>query len=101
VTNKLQIAALAEAFLHGELDPLTTCRRILPLVGDPERLDPDVTTIVGIDSETDHLPDPEHRHQWEPQALIEKDTEIEKYFQRAGPLLREACEHLASKWRVR
>ncbi len=97
MTNREQVAAVAAAFLAGELDPLTACRRILPPVGERERGDPDVVTIVAIDSETDDLPDPEHRHLWDPAALIEKDAEIEAYFKRAGPMLREACEHLVSK----
>lgn len=99
VSNRQQIAAVAAAFVAGELDPLTACRRILTFVRDRERSDPDVVTIVGIDSETDDLPDPEHRHLWDPAALREKDAEIEAYFKRAGPTLREACEHLVSKWR--
>jgi hypothetical protein len=98
VWNRQQIAAVAAAFVAGELDPLTACRRILGLVGDREHWDPDIVTIVGIDSETDHLPDPERRHLWDPAALREKDAEIDAYFKRAGPSLREACEHLVSKW---
>src|SRR5512133_1379631 len=99
MSNRQQIAAVAAAGVAGELDPLTACRRILRLVRDRERWDPDVVTIVAIDSETDHLPDPEHRQLWEPTALREKDAEIEAYFKRAGPRLREACEHFVSKWR--
>jgi hypothetical protein len=99
VTNKQQVATIAAAFLAGEVDPLTACRRVLRLVREPERWDPDIVTIVGIDSETDHLPDPEHRKLWDTAALVEKDAEIEAYFRHAGPRLREACEHLAAKWR--
>jgi hypothetical protein len=72
VTNRQQIAAVAAAFVDSELDPLTACRRILRLVDDRDRWDPDVVTIVGIDSETDHLPDPGHRRLWDSAALREK-----------------------------
>jgi hypothetical protein len=99
VTNKQEIAAVAAAILTGKLDPLMACRQILRLVGEAERWDADIVTIVGIDSETDHLPDPEHRPLWDPAALADKDAEIEAYFKRAGPRLREACVHLAAKWR--
>lgn len=99
VTNKQEIAAIAAAILAGKLDPLTACRRILRLVGNAERWDADIVTIVGIDSETDDLADPERRKLWDPAALAEKEAEIEAYFKRAGPRLREACVHLAAKWR--
>ncbi len=98
MTNRRQIGTIAAALLAGSLDPLTACRRILRLAGDEEREDPDIVTIVGIDSETDDLPDPEHREFWDPHALAEKDIEIEEYFKRAGPVLREACLHLVAKW---
>jgi len=99
VSSRQQVTATAAAFLSGQIDPLTACRRILTVLGDVDRLnDPDIKTIVGIDSETDHLPDPEHRHLWAPAALEAKDVEIEAYFRRAGPRLREACAHLVAKW---
>jgi hypothetical protein len=72
---------------------------MLGLAGGAEREDPDIVTIIGVDSETDHLPDPEHRKFWDPSALAEKDLEIEAYFESAGPRLREACVHLATNWR--
>lgn len=90
---------VSAAVLMGNLDPLTACRRILRLVGEAERWDADIVTIAGIDSETDHLPGPEQRKLWEPAFLAEQDAESEAYFKRVGPRLREACVHLAAKWR--
>ncbi len=101
MTNREQIAVVAGAVLAGSIDPLTACRRILSLAGDAERKDDDILSIVGIDSETDHFPGPEQRKLWDPKALAEKDLEREAYFERVGPRLREACVHLASKWRSR
>jgi hypothetical protein len=99
VTKRQEIAAIAGAVLSGSIDPLTACRRMLLLAGEAEREDPDFLTIVGIDSETDHLPAPEQRHLWDPDALVKKDLQIEEYFKHAGPRLRQACVHIAAKWR--
>lgn len=94
-----QVAAAAAAFLSGESDPLATIRRILGILGDVDRFDdPDVRTIAEIDRATAHLPDPAQRGLWDPAALATKDREIEAYFHRAGPKLRDACEHIVAKW---
>jgi hypothetical protein len=100
MTIKQECAAIAEAFLTGKLDPLTACRRILELLEEPERAqDPDINVLIGIDSETDHLPDPAHRALWDPAALREKDAETQTYFRSVDRKVREAFEGLAAKWR--
>ena len=100
ITALKQVAAIAAGFLSGKSDPLTTIRRILEILGDVDRCDdPGIRTIAEIDRATAHLPDPEHRGLWDPAALATKDLEIEAHFRRAGPKLREACEHIVAKWR--
>jgi hypothetical protein len=100
VTNRQKIAAVATAILGGGIDPFAGCRRIVELVGNAERDDADILTIRGIESETDHLPLPEHRALWDPTVLAEKDIKIQAYLKLVGPVLREACFRLAAKWRA-
>jgi hypothetical protein len=93
------VASTAAGYLSGRIDPLTALRRVFTILGDVDRLDDrDVKTMHQIFQETLHLPDPEHRGLWDPAALPAKDLEIDACFQRLGPKLREACEHIVAKW---
>jgi hypothetical protein len=95
-SDEQQALRIARSIVDGSLPLLLGCRKIL---GPLRRLGLDdekpLIKFVGIDSETDHLPlDPEDRKLWNPQALVEKDKEIEKYSAWAKPLAFEACEVL-------
>lgn len=87
---------VAQAVLEGRTTVLEAVRALVSLA----RTDaiPDVEDrrlIIGVESETDHLPVGEVRKLWDPDALKEKDLEIE----RAETLYRgaflQACERIA------
>jgi len=76
--SRQQIVEVAQAMLDGKLGILEGCQR---LVGyrwdvDPEQEDRELLGILGIQSQTDHLPVGRAREHWSPEALRAKDTEI-------------------------
>ena len=57
-------------------------------------MDPDFLPFVGIDSETDHLPIGEERQHWNPEALRERDVEIERSQEHWRDYALDACRKL-------
>ena len=71
------LRARALDFIEGRLSVLETARAIAKLAyWTGTGNDPDVSTFVGIDSETDILPVGEARRYWAPHALEREDAEI-------------------------
>ena len=88
---------LAEAVLDGRITVLEAVRALVSLAHTDAIADvEDRKLIIGIESETDHLPVGEVRKLWAPYALKEKDVEIA----RAEALYRndflEACRRIAN-----
>ena len=88
---------VAEAVLDGRITVLEGARALVPLAHtDAIANVEDRRFIIGIESETDHLPVGEVRKLWAPDALKEKDVEIA----RAEALYRsdflEACRRIAN-----
>jgi hypothetical protein len=72
------VVLIARRALVGDLDPIVAARRLSALrwsVGLTDQ-DPDFTTFVVIDSETDSLPVVTERDQWSPEALTRLQAEI-------------------------
>jgi len=65
--SKEQIVRIARQVLADEIDPLEACRAIVRSqdgLSDTERDDPDLTTLLAIESETDDLPMGRVRELW-------------------------------------
>jgi hypothetical protein len=75
-----EVKEISKAILEGRLSILEGTRALRPfaytnaIVSEDDR-----KLIIGIESETDHLPIGEVRKLWAPSALAEKDPEIERY----------------------
>ena len=61
--------------------------------------DEDFLTFVAIDSESDELPTGQERELWSPEALKEKDKEIQRCEELYRQNAIEACEGIIRKWR--
>ncbi len=84
----------AKAILDGRVGIILGSRRLqryrFELGND---LDEDFLPLVGVDSETDHLPVDEERRNWSPEALLVKDQEIaeaEAYFK--DIVIKSSCQ---------
>jgi hypothetical protein len=75
-----QSAVIAREVLSGERDILLAARELaaLRVSADLPDSDPDFTCFVAIDSEVDALPLGPVRERWSPEALQQKDGEIER-----------------------
>ena len=60
--------------------------------------DPDFTTFVAIDSESDHLPVGRVRREWAPDALQRKDAEIHIVEERWREEALKAAQNLLEKY---
>ena len=68
---------IAKAALNGQISILEAVRELVSLAHtDALHDEADRLLIIGIDSETGHLPIGEVRKLWAPEALQEKDVEI-------------------------
>ena len=68
---------VAKAVLDGRISTLEAVRELFPLAHTDAIADEAYRRlIIGIQSETDHLPVGEVRRLWAPEALREKDIEI-------------------------
>jgi hypothetical protein len=79
-TARKKALAIVREILSGQKDVLLGARELGSLrydVGVPED-DPDFLCFLAIDSETDALPLGAVRSKWDPEALAEKDLEIDR-----------------------
>jgi hypothetical protein len=61
--------------------------------------DEDFLSFVAIDSETDDLPVGQEREFWSPEALKEKDVEIQRCEDIYRQSATEACESIIRRWK--
>jgi hypothetical protein len=54
--------------------------------------------MLGIESEIEDLPVGRIREVWHPDALLEKDKDIEKCERLYGANVKSICERLVKKW---
>jgi len=100
-TAEQKVAQVAQAILDGRISIIAGSRQIRRFCGGHAGLDerdPDLTTFVGIDSETDDLPIGDVRQYWAPDVLAQKDLEIvhcEAIYRE--PAL-EAASHLVARF---
>jgi hypothetical protein len=100
-TAEENVAQVARAILDGRISIIAGARQIRRFCGGHAGLDerdPDLTTFVSIDSETDDLPIGDVRQYWAPDALAQKDSEIA----RCETIYREpalkAASHLVARF---
>ena len=99
--SKETIVAIARQVLAKEIDPLEGCRAIVRNQGGlsaEERDDPDLTTLVAIESETDDLPMGTVRDLWDSKALAQQDRRRAKYLSRVKSDLFKACRALIERF---
>ena len=77
--ERQQASAIAQQALQGQITILQAVRALVSLAHtDAIQNEADRRLIIGIDSETDHLPVGAVRSLWAADALIEKDIQIER-----------------------
>jgi hypothetical protein len=88
---------VAQALLDGRTTILEAVRALVSLAHTDAIADvEDRRFIIGIESETDHLPVGEVRKLWAPSALKEKDVEIGRAEERYRADFLEACQRIAN-----
>ena len=87
---------IAEAVLDGRTTILEGARELSPLAHtDAIANEDDRKLIIGIDSETDHLPVGKVREHWAADALEAKDVEITIAEERWKARFRNVCKRIA------
>ena len=75
--ERQKVKDVATAILTGQLSILEGTRALCPMAHtDAIAYEDDRRLVIGIESETDHLPVGEVRKLWRPDSLLEKDEEI-------------------------
>lgn len=100
---KKEIVEIACRVVAGEVDLLEGCRAIVRNqdgLTDEDRNDPDLMTLVAIESETDDLPLGRVRDLWERSALAEPDRRRAAIVSRTKKDLIQACRALIEKFSV-
>lgn len=88
---------VAQAVLEGRTTVLEAARVLVPLAHtDAIAHVEDRKFIIGINSETDHLPVGEVRKLWAPDALKEKDLEIARWQERYRTDFLDTCQRIAN-----
>ena len=91
---------IARNLAGKEISSVEAVRALTPLIrADPTLVSrEDRKTMIGIESEVDDLPVGGVREVWHPDALLEKDKEIERCERQYGLSVRSICERLVRKW---
>lgn len=97
-----RVVEIAGSIVAGTLRPLLGARYLSRYVHDLEQeMSQDAwRTIVGVDSESDHLPIGPERQYWAPEALQEKDKEALEYEQRIKADVMRAAEELLRRFQL-
>lgn len=96
-SEKQRAREIADAILNGRTGILEGVRALLPLVHSGAiRGKRDGNLIIGVDSETGHLPIGEVRKYWAPDALVEKDLQIAAAQAQWRDLVLDACKRIAT-----
>jgi hypothetical protein len=100
-TAEHNVAQVAQAILDGRISIIAGARQIRRFCGGHAGLDerdPDLTTFVAIDGETDDLPIGDVRQHWALDALAQKDLEIARCEAIYREPALEAASHLVAKF---
>jgi hypothetical protein len=100
-TNRQKVAQIAQGILDSRIGIIAGARQIRVFCGGHlglDEQDPDLSTFIGIDSETDDLPIGDVRQYWAAHALVQKDLEIERCEARYREAALEAASHLVTRF---
>ena len=100
-TAEQNVAQVAQAILDGRISIIAGARQIRQFCGGHAGLDerdPDLTTFVAIDSETDDLPIGDVRQYWARDALAQKDLQIARCEAIYREPALEAASHLVARF---
>lgn len=93
----IALKVIATDFLEGRLRPVEAAVALAPFVDEvPENLRQYLTAMVGVASETDHIPLGERRAFWHPDVRVKEDEKHDRAQAWAEPMVRETCEALVS-----
>lgn len=94
------MVAVAEAMLRGEVGVLEGAQRMVAFGWGAglDANDPDLLTLVGIQSQEDHLPIGSVRQYWSPEALARMDEEIAEAETVHRSAALEACESIVRQF---
>jgi hypothetical protein len=94
--ERRQASELAQRALDGSSTMLEAVRELVPLAHtDAIANEADRLLIIGIDSETDHLPVGAVRKLWASDALLTKETEIARAEANWKAEFLDACKRIA------
>ena len=94
-----RILACARSVLVREVEPLQGVRELTGLLselGDPA-LEEARLALVGIDSQTDHLPLGSVRENWAAETLVDQDREIAEATDLLSTEIADACRELLNR----
>ena len=92
---------IARQVVTGEIDPLEGCRTIVSNqdgLSPEEQKDPDLISIVAIESETDHLAIGRARQLWSRWALFKQDVANIRWLPKAREGVRKSCRALIERF---
>ena len=97
--NRLKVKKICQAMVENKMSYIMGSRLILSFARGAgfHTDDPDILIIVGIESETDHIPSQSELAHWNRQAMAEQKDDwagFEKWAQEVG---KEACLNLISR----
>lgn len=96
-TRRRRAYAVADAVIRGEMGAVEGSRVLSRMQNELDlgKVETDLMlTFIGVDSETDDLPLGDERDLWNPQALSEKDADLQAYQAKVQEPVRKACSRL-------
>ncbi len=94
-----RVVKLATQILREELGVIEGVRQLTRHLNRNENLeDEDILSLIGVDSQSDHLPIGDVRKHWDPKALEEKDQEIAEFEADFKDTVFETCKRLIKKY---
>ena len=97
--QRQRLCEIAKAILAGDLGIIAGVRQLLPFRHEIElaEVEDDFQVLVGIDSETDHLPIGSQRLNWAEAAWRKKEKEIVEAEAQAAKDVLRICQRLLTK----
>ena len=91
---------IAQNLLTQQISAIEAVRALVPIIRVDSTLvsREDRKAMLGFEKEIEDLPVGRVREVWHPDALLEKDKEIDKYERLYGAQVKSICERLVKKW---
>jgi hypothetical protein len=98
--KKCEAIDVATRVVNGKVGILAASRVLSRLGHDlvPDtRIDPDFVVFIALDSQTDHLPLEDQRHNWAPAAFAQKQLEVARWEEHSREQVVEACRSIIDR----